>query len=718
MFPRRIKRFVRPLLWSMLTIGISPLVSAGTVSVGGAGLFVTTGPIFAVDINATHILNLGVPSDSTVSFANGISGDGSVVVGGGNGKAFSWTQSLGLVELGQLNSGFSAAAHDANADGSVIIGNANDGAAGNSMRAFRWTQATGMVSLGDLNGGGHSEGYGVSADGSVVVGMALDGAAGGQLRAFRWTQTNGMTGLGALNGGNLSFAHDVNADGSVVVGRASDGSFSNQSRAFRWTQPTGMVSLGTLNGSGISEAFGVNADGSVVVGSTTDGVMGSPTEAFRWTQLTGMESLGRINGGTAAVAKSVNADGEVIVGSAIDGSVGNFRAFRWTAGSGIQTVEQWLMDNGLATVDLTTRSAEGVSDDGSVVVGVLDNDNAFIARVITPVGVDNSGPAGLMPAPLDPVAAPGLITLNDVQESLGSSSQAGGLTLGVVGTILNGAHSRPLSRLVSKGEKTGWVAGDWGVDHHDSRNGDLGLAEVGVGYHFGPVQMNIALGKTWSNQDTLLGGSIDADGKFVMVEGIIPVTQVAGLYATVTGYGHWGEVEVERGYLNAGSPDFSAASPDSRTWGLRARLDWQNAVSWQSADFTPYVDLSFSDSHLDSFTETGGAFPASLDSRAEEVTELRLGINGELPLFNNRARLLGNLEAAHRFDGEGSRTSGELIGLFSFDLPGSDYDQEWFKAGIGLEGDLGEGKASFMLNGTTEGEMPSAWAAFAYQVRF
>jgi|GEM_PF-2155968 len=314
--------------------------------------------------------------------------------------------------------------------------------------------------------------------------------------------------------------------------------------------------------------------------------------------------------------------------------------------------------------------------------------------------------------------SPALITLADATQSVASTSNAGGLVLSSISTVLNGAHSRPLSRLVSKGEKAGWVAGDWGVDHHDSRNGDLGLAEVGVGYHFGPVQMNLALGKTWSDQDTLLGGSIDADGKFVMVEGIIPVTQVAGLYATVTGYGHWGEVEVERGYLNAGSPDFSAASPDSRTWGLRARLDWQNVVSWQSADFTPYVDLSFSDSHLDSFTETGGAFPASFDSRDEEVTELRLGINGELPLFNNRARLLGNLEAAHRFDGEGSRTSGELIGLFSFNLPGSDYDQEWFKAGIGIEGDLGKGKVSFMLNGTTEGEMPSAWAAFAYQVKF
>ena len=315
------------------------------------------------------------------------------------------------------------------------------------------------------------------------------------------------------------------------------------------------------------------------------------------------------------------------------------------------------------------------------------------------------------------ISAP-VITLLDATQSITATATAGGLVISSISTVLNGAHSRPLSRLVAKGEKTGWVAGDLGVDHHDSRNGDLGLAEVGFGYHFGRVQMNIALGKTWSDQDTLQGGSIDADGKFVMVEGIIPVTRFDGLHATITGYGHWGDVDVKRGYLNAGLPDFSTASPDSRTWGLRARLDWQNALSWNSADFTPYLGLSFSDSHLDSFTETGGAFPARFDSRDEEVTEFRVGANSEYPLFNNRAKLLGNLEVAHRFDDQGSQTSGELIGLFGFDLPGQDYDQDWVKAGIGIEGELGKGKASLMLNGTTEGEMPSAWAAFSYQVAF
>jgi probable HAF family extracellular repeat protein len=114
-----------------------------------------------------------------------------------------------------------------NADGSVVVGGADDGAAQNQFRAFRWTQASGMVSLGTLNGGSYSEAGGVNATGSVVVGLASDGVAPGTLRAFRWTQASGMisvedwlraNGVAVAQGIRLFSATAVNADGSVVVG--------------------------------------------------------------------------------------------------------------------------------------------------------------------------------------------------------------------------------------------------------------------------------------------------------------------------------------------------------------------------------------------------------------------------------------------------------------------------------------------------------------------
>lgn len=117
--------------------------------------------------------DLGSPFGGTLSFAQGISDDGTVVVGAsadssGNLQAFRWTQAGGMVNLGRLPGGLSSHANDANADGSVVVGRSESGV---GTRAFRWTEA-GMVDLGALPGGVRSLAFGVNADGSVVVGQS------------------------------------------------------------------------------------------------------------------------------------------------------------------------------------------------------------------------------------------------------------------------------------------------------------------------------------------------------------------------------------------------------------------------------------------------------------------------------------------------------------------------------------------------------------------
>jgi hypothetical protein len=113
-----------------------------------------------------------------------------------------------------------------------------------------------------------------------------------------------------------------------------------------------------------------------------------------------------------------------------------------------------------------------------------------------------------------------------------------------------------------------------------------------------------------------------------------------------------------------------------------------------------------------------GSFPAHFDSREDDVTELRIGLNGAVPIRKTAFEFIANIESVRRFDDEGDGASGEIAGLFSFNPEEENYDQNWLKGGFGVEGQLGKGKASLMLNGTTEGEAPSSWLAASYQIVF
>jgi len=81
-------------------------------------------------------------------------------------------------------------------------------------------------------------------------------------------------------------------------------------------------------------------------------------------------------------------------------------------------------------------------------------------------------------------------------------------------------------------------------------------------------------------------------------------------------------------------------------------------------------------------------------------------------------RLVATLEAAHRFEKRGARSTGQLVGLFGFDLPGEAVKRDWLRAGIGVEGKLAEGTAAISLNATTEGAMPNVWIAASWQRAF
>ena len=646
-------------------------------------------PLFA----AGGVTDLGVMSGGSISQANGVSADGSVVVGVGSsaryssGEAFRWTQAGGMVGLGVLSGGNESYANGVSADGSVVVG--YGGSARYSQEAFRWTQATGMVGLGVLNGGSISQARGVSADGSVVVGGS--NSASYTYEAFRWTQATGMVGLGVLSGGSISQAAGVSGDGSVVVGSGSSASYSQE--AFRWTQATGMVGLGVMSGGSFSRARGVSADGSVVAGEGDSARYGQ--EAFRWTQADGMVGLGGLSGGSYSYANGVSADGSVVVGTG--DSANGAQGFRWTQATGMQSVEQWLTANGVAVTGALTQSANATNRDGSVVVGQLRNGNAYIARVTT----------GLS----------GLIDTVDFNKSLQASVPVPWLANMQADMVMHGTHGSPMRGRLANGRQSVWAAGDLGRQDHDPFSGNIDAGEFGYARGIADgVTLKLAVGRTYSGTSTVDGGSAMLRGTYALPELIAAIPRTP-LYGTLSFYYNGGEADVKRGYLNAGTPAISRGTPGMEQSALRLRLDWLNAFQLGKTDFTPYASMTWYRDRIDGYTETGGGFPVQWHARTLRSSQARLGVDGVYPL-TDRIRLLGRVEGVHRSVDSGNNASGQILGLSGFDLAGPSFKRDWLRAGLGAEGEVGPGVASVMVNGTTEGSTPSAWIYASYRMIF
>jgi probable HAF family extracellular repeat protein len=236
---------------------------------------------------AAGMVSLG-DSDSdptTSSYPNDVSDDGGVVAftggyagngaGGLIGQAFRWSAATGLAPLGFLPGGDYTEANGVSADGSVIVGGGTT--PGGGWHTFRWTQATGLVSLGDLAGGDEfSFAFDVSSDGAVVVGRCS--TEKGRF-AMRWTQAGGMVSLGDLprGSGAESAALGVSDDGNVIVGIANfTDTFNGDHDAFIWTPSRGMRLLkdalmadycaAELEGWRLTSAWSVSGDGRTIVG--------------------------------------------------------------------------------------------------------------------------------------------------------------------------------------------------------------------------------------------------------------------------------------------------------------------------------------------------------------------------------------------------------------------------------------------------------------------
>ncbi|MBL8225438.1 MAG: hypothetical protein JNM50_08915 [Chromatiales bacterium] len=312
---------------------------------------------------------------------NGVSGDGTVVVGNSDSGPFRWTATTGAVLLTTLGGPSAATARRVSADGNTLVGN-NFGAG----RAYRWSLGGGTELLPNISFGGEGA-FDVSADGSVIVG---NNSGTGAL----WSG-GGVSALPPLAGGNESIAFGVSDDGLVAVGRAGfreqlapdggEGAVLGPLRnlATRWDagQPT---ALGVLPGGRNSRANAASANGSVIVGTSDVGVLidgfeFTTSEAFRWTATGGLQPLGRsgapLQPGQLAqsAALDISADGKVIGGFAGFGGPAvnpGGGAAVWIGDSGPLQVFALLVAQGATGLEgWTLDSVESVSADGRTLVG-------------------------------------------------------------------------------------------------------------------------------------------------------------------------------------------------------------------------------------------------------------------------------------------------------------------------------------------------------------
>jgi probable HAF family extracellular repeat protein len=315
---------------------------------------------------AASVAGLGdLPGGAFLSRANGISFDGSVVVGVSESslgrEAFRWSKADGMVGLGDLPEGeFESEASAASADGQVIVGVAKST---HGLEAFRWTSSTGMQGLGDLPGGDfRSKATAVSADGAVVVGTSHSDRGN---EVFRWTLESGMVGLGAAlsdpwpSGDTESEAFGVSMDGTIVVGQAKS---LDLTTAFRWTSSEGLTPVGGFGREIVSTATAISGDGQTISGDLYS-VTGE--EAWAWTA-SGTYGLDPHPDWLYNYPSAASEDGSVIVGRMYADGV-PYEALIWRRATAIQSVKSLLTKEAQAA--WTLSAATGVSGNGLLIVG-------------------------------------------------------------------------------------------------------------------------------------------------------------------------------------------------------------------------------------------------------------------------------------------------------------------------------------------------------------
>lgn len=321
-----------------------------------------------------------LPGGDTKSWANDVSADGSIIVGGSTGptgrQAVRWQD--GLLESLPVTpeyAGRVTVAKSISPDGTVIVGRASDNAAAHD--ALRWEGAN-VSFLGRFPDHVDAPNWANAASegGGIIVGWEMG-------EAFVWHEGNAVPSrLGTWpGGGSYTVSNDISPDGHVIVGAGGSDkpseAFNFKAFIMRDGNTTVLDVLGIANNDvneASSFANAITPDGKVVVGASSYAGADERHEyqPFRWKdgEMTG---LGFPSGHSDGEARDVSADGAIVVGySQPDGATtaSEARAFIWTEAAGMRNLKKVLeTEHGLDLAGWTLTTAAAISHDGAVIVG-------------------------------------------------------------------------------------------------------------------------------------------------------------------------------------------------------------------------------------------------------------------------------------------------------------------------------------------------------------
>jgi uncharacterized membrane protein len=282
--------------------------------------------------------------------ANGMTHDGSLIVGQANGSppgyffAFiSGGGSVGDLPLDNPTATHGQWATGISADGQRICGNEFLGSS--TAQACEWDYTVPNVPpdspQGYLFGGPADVANGISRDGSVIVGFSSVTETQG---ATVWNRTaphmpTGRHDLAGLPGGDpLDVALAASGDGSLVVGSNASGAFET---AWYWTWASGTVRMATLPDFGV-RPMALDATGSRIVGNGTTSTLPMFYRAVIWDGLSAVPRLLSevvesdhalsLGGAILLSATSISADGSTITGLGYRPGHASWEAYRLVLG--------------------------------------------------------------------------------------------------------------------------------------------------------------------------------------------------------------------------------------------------------------------------------------------------------------------------------------------------------------------------------------------------